>query len=494
MRLIDLVKDTSDDMTPAANLADTDIHGLSADSRKVAPGYLFAALPGTREDGRRYIEQAIASGAVAVLAETGTALESRATQVQLLTDDNPRRRLALMAARFYDRQPEVVAAVTGTNGKTSVASFTQQIWRHGGRTAASLGTLGLFPARPGAPASLTTPDPVDLHRCLAGLAEDGVDRLVIEASSHGLDQYRLDGVQISAAAFTNLSRDHLDYHHDMASYLAAKMRLFDTLLAPGGTAVLNADLPIYEELQACCSRRGIEVLSYGISDSDLRLMTQEPTAEGQVLTLDVLGRARRIELPLAGTFQAFNVLGALGLAIATGLTPEAALEALPDLEGVPGRIEQVGRTPQGGRVFVDYAHTPDALQTVLQAIRPHTEAKLWVVFGCGGDRDRGKRPLMGEIACRLADRSIVTDDNPRGEDPAAIRREILAAAPNAEEFSERGEAIASAVAALGPGDVLVIAGKGHESGQTVGDRVLPFNDRDVARAVISRLENKRGCA
>ena len=481
-------------MTPAEILADTEIHGLSADSREVAPGYLFAALPGTREDGRRYIDQAVESGAVAVLAETGTTLEPRATPVQLITDDNPRRRLALMAARFYGRQPEVVAAVTGTNGKTSVASFTRQIWRHGGYQAASLGTLGLFPARSGAPESLTTPDPVELHHCLAGLAEDGVDRLVVEASSHGLDQYRLDGIRITAAAFTNLSRDHLDYHRDMASYLAAKLRLFDELLAPGGTAVLNADLSIYQELRARCARRGIEILSYGIAESDLRLMTREPTAEGQILMLDVLGRPRRVAVPLAGTFQAFNVLAALGLTIATGLAPEAALEALPDLEGVPGRIERVGRTPQGGQVFVDYAHTPAALETVLEAIRPHTQARLWVVFGCGGDRDRGKRPLMGEIACRLADRSIVTDDNPRGEDPAAIRREILATAPNAEECSERGEAIAHAVAALGPGDVLVIAGKGHESGQIVGDRILPFNDRDVARAAISRLQSDGGDA
>ena len=477
-------------MTPAAIPADTQIHGLSADSRKVVPGDLFAALPGTREDGRRYIDQAIENGAIAVLAETGTMLKTRATPVQLITDDNPRRRLALMAARFHGRQPDEVAAVTGTNGKTSVASFTRQIWRHGGCAAASLGTLGLEPARPGAPASLTTPDPVELHRCLAGLAEDGVERLVVEASSHGLDQYRLDGIRISAAAFTNLSRDHLDYHHDMASYTAAKLRLFDELLAPGGTAVINADLPIYKELRARCEQRGIEILSFGIAESDLRLMTQEPTADGQFLMLDVLGRARRVALPLVGTFQAYNVLAALGLTIATGLTPEAALEALPNLEGVPGRIEQAGRTPRGGQVFVDYAHTPDALATVLEAIRPHTQARLWVVFGCGGDRDRGKRPMMGEIAGRLADRSIVTDDNPRSEDPAAIRREILAAAPNAEEFSERGEAIASAVAALGPGDVLVIAGKGHESGQIVGDRILPFNDQDAARAVISRLQKE----
>ncbi len=479
-------------MTPAATLADTEIRGLSADSRKVAPGYLFVALRGIREDGRRYIDQAVANGAVAVLAETGTTLKARQAPVRLVTDDNPRRRLALMAARFYGRQPDVVAAVTGTNGKTSVASFTRQIWRHAGRKAASLGTLGLFPARSDAPDALTTPDPIELHRCLASLAEDGVDHLVVEASSHGLDQYRLDGIRIAAAAFTNLSRDHLDYHGDMASYLAAKLRLFDELLAPGGTAVLNADLPIYEDIRARCARRGIEVLSYGIAASDLRLMAQEPTPEGQRLMIDVLGQAQRVELPLAGTFQAPNMLAALGLAIATGLTPEVAIEALPHLKGVPGRIEMVGRTPKGGQVFVDYAHTPDALATVLEAIRPHTQARLWVVFGCGGDRDRGKRPIMGEIACRLADRAIVTDDNPRSEDPAAIRREILAAATDAEEFSDRGEAIASAVAALGPGDVLVIAGKGHESGQIIGDRILPFNDRDVARATITRLQSMGG--
>jgi len=321
-----------------------------------------------------------------------------------------------------------------------------------------------------------------------------VEHLVIEASSHGLDQYRLDGIKITAAAFTNLSRDHLDYHGDMASYLAAKMRLFEELLAPGGTAVLNADLSVFEELRGLCSRRRIEILSYGIADSDLRLMTQEPTPDGQTLMLDLLGRAHRVELPLVGTFQAPNALAALGLAIATGLTPEAAIEALPRLKGVPGRMERVARTPAGGQVFVDYAHTPGALETVLQAIAPHTEARLWVVFGCGGDRDRGKRPIMGEIACRLANRVIVTDDNPRGEDPAAIRREILAAAPQAEEFSDRGEAIASAMAALGPGDVLVIAGKGHESGQIVGDRVLPFNDRDVARAAFARLAAEAGDA
>ena len=479
-------------MTPAAALVDTEICGLSADSRKVGPGFLFAALPGGLLDGRSYIEQAVECGAVAVLAPTGTTLKPHDPPVRLVTDANPRRRLSIMAARFYRRQPASVAAVTGTNGKTSTASFTEQIWRHSGHRSASLGTLGLYPSRPGAPASLTTPDPVELHRCLADLVEDGVDHLVVEASSHGLAQFRLDGVKITAAAFTNLSRDHLDYHGDMASYQAAKMRLFDELLAPGGTAVLNTDLPIFEELCGLCARRGIEILSFGVADSDLRLVTQEPTPDGQILLLDVLGRAHRVELPLVGTFQAPNVLAALGLAIATGLSPEAGIEALARLKGVPGRMERVAQTPLGGQVFVDYAHTPDALETVLRAVAPHTEGRLCVVFGCGGDRDRGKRPIMGGIACRLASRVVVTDDNPRGEDPAAIRRDILAVAPEAEEISERGEAIANAMAALGPGDVLVIAGKGHESGQIVGDRILPFNDRDVARAAATRLAAEAG--
>ncbi len=468
-------------------LRDTEICGLSSDSRTVGKGFLFAALPGARQDGRSFIDQAVAGGAVAVLAPQGTELKDYDPPVALVTDENPRRRLALMAARFYGRQPETVAAVTGTNGKTSVAAFTRQIWQHAGWKAASLGTLGLEPARPDAPGSLTTPDPVELHRCLEALAEDGIDHLVLEASSHGLDQYRLDGVRVAAAAFTNLSRDHLDYHGDMAAYQAAKLRLFSDLLTAGGTAVLNADLPIFGELNALCVSRGVRVMTYGIAESDLRLMTQEPTAEGQRLRIDLLGRPATLELPLAGTFQATNVLAALGLALATGVAPEVAIEAASRFQGVSGRIELVARTPAGGQVYVDYAHTPDALETVLVALRPHTEAELHVVFGCGGDRDRGKRPMMGKIAWRLADRVIVTDDNPRSEDPAAIRREILAAVPKAEEFADRGEAIASAMAALGPGDVLVIAGKGHESGQIVGDRVLPFNDRDVARVTAERL-------
>ena len=473
-------------------LQDIEIQGLSADSRTVGRGFLFAALAGTHADGRAFVDDAVARGAVAVLAPAGTTLKAYDPPVRLITDENPRRRLALMAARFHGPQPEVVAAVTGTSGKTSVASFLRQIWAHAGHNAASLGTLGLEPARADAPSSLTTPDPVELHRCLSALTNDGVDRLVMEASSHGLDQYRLDGVRVAAAAFTNLSRDHLDYHRDMAAYRNAKLRLFSELLRSGGTAVINADDPVGAEFRKACTARGIEVLSYGTAESDLRLLDRTPTAEGQSLRFELRDRSVDMTLPVAGTFQAVNALAALGLALATGVDEAAAVEALSHLTGVPGRLEFIGRSPNGGAVYVDYAHKPAALEAVLQALRPHTQAKLWALFGAGGDRDPGKRPMMGAAAERLADRVVVTDDNPRSEDPAVIRKAILAAAPDAKEIGDRGEAIAWAMAALGPGDVLVIAGKGHESGQIVGDRVLPFDDRDVARAALADLGSDTG--
>jgi UDP-N-acetylmuramoyl-L-alanyl-D-glutamate--2,6-diaminopimelate ligase len=471
---------------------EVDIRGLTSDSRKVAPGYLFAALPGGARDGRSYIDDAIDKGAVAVLAPTHTTLKDYGRRITLVTDDNPRRHFALLAARFFGRQPETVAAVTGTNGKTSVADFTRQIWQRLGRKAASLGTLGVAPPHPQAPISLTTPDPVDLHRCLAGLAMDGFDHLVMEASSHGLDQFRLDGVAIKAAAFTNLSRDHLDYHGDMESYLAAKMRLFTELLADGGTAVLNADTIEYEALRQACEKRGHESLTFGIAKSDLRLACREPLAEGQRLFLNLFGRPYSVDLPLVGIFQASNALAALGLVIATGAELDAALEALATLRGVPGRLELAATTHKGARVYVDYAHTPDALKTVLTEIRPHTEGRLHLVFGCGGDRDRGKRPIMGALARRLADRCIVTDDNPRGEEPAAIRAKILAAVPEARDIGDRRDAIETAIAALEAEDVLVVAGKGHEAGQIVGDQVLPFDDGEVARAAVTMHAGGRG--
>lgn len=464
-----------------------EITGLTADSRRVEAGFLFAALPGAQADGRDFIDQAVAKGAVAVLVPSGTEIKRYDPPVLLIQDSEPRRRLALMAAALYKRQPREIVAVTGTNGKTSVAVFVRQIWERLGRKAASLGTLGLTPPRSDAPAALTTPDPVDLHRCLAALADDGIDALAMEASSHGLDQYRLDGVRLSAAAFTNLSRDHLDYHGSMEAYLAAKARLFTALLPADGIAVINADIPEFDHLHGLCAARGQGILTYGRKGRELRLLdlTARPTGLG--LQLQVNGETYDVSLRLAGAFQAHNLLAAIGLVLAGGAEPDAVLTTLPHLTGVPGRVEPVGATPAGGHVYVDYAHTPDALAVVLQAMRPHATGRLSVVFGAGGDRDPGKRPLMGTAAAAHADMAVVTDDNPRSEDPAAIRAQILQACPGATEVGDRRAAIEFALARLDAGDVLVIAGKGHESGQIVGDRVLPFDDRDVARTAIAQL-------
>ncbi len=488
LRLTDLMAGTTARMTSEmAAAANLEIRGLTADSRRVRPGDLFAALPGARADGRAFIADAAARGAVAVLAPTGSELPAEARHLALITDDNPRRALSLFAANFHPGQPRFIAAVTGTNGKTSVAAFCRAIWARAGHKAASLGTLGLIPAEAGeSPGALTTPDPVALHRCLAQLAEGGYDRLAIEASSHGLDQYRLDGLKVRAAAFTNLSQDHLDYHGTMTAYFRAKARLFEDLLLDDGTAVLNADAPESAELAAICQARGIRFWRFGTDPAaELRLLDRAPDPRGQQLELAVFGEERRLHLPLVGGFQAMNALAALGLVLAEGTGLDTALAGLESHEGVAGRLQRVGETPAGAQVFVDYAHTPDALQTVLKALRPHAAGRLMVIVGCGGDRDRGKRPLMGAIAARLADATIVTDDNPRGEDPAAIRAEILAAAPGAREIGDRGAAIRQAIAELGSGDLLLIAGKGHETGQIVGDTILPFDDAAVARAAIA---------
>ena len=468
---------------------DLEIAGLSADSRTVGRGELFAAIPGTRADGRRFIADAVGRGAAAVLAPTGTALPDGADGVALVEADNVRRALSLMAARFYALQPEFVAAVTGTNGKTSVASFARQLWSGADAKAASLGTLGLVPEIADSPGKLTTPDPIALHRCLAQLAERGVQRLAIEASSHGLDQDRLEGLRVSAAAFTNLTQDHLDYHADMDAYLAAKLRLFTDLLVDGGTAVINADAPQAQAVVAVCRRRNAQIWTFGEApEAQLRLVARRPDPAGQALDLEVFGHPATVRLPLVGRFQAMNALAALGLVLASGLATDRALAGLERLQGVPGRLQWVAATPAGGQVFVDYAHTPDALETVLQALRPHVGGRLVCIFGCGGDRDRRKRPLMGEIAARLADDPIVTDDNPRSEDPAAIRAEVLAGATGAHEIGDRGTAIRQAVAELGAGDLLLIAGKGHETGQIVGDQTLPFDDAEVAQAAVAQLK------
>jgi UDP-N-acetylmuramyl-tripeptide synthetase/UDP-N-acetylmuramoyl-tripeptide--D-alanyl-D-alanine ligase len=487
VRLDELIAETDSIVQGQTALNEIEIRGLTADSRKIEPGWLFAALPGTRADGRTFIADALARGAAALLVPAEGELPQLSRPVPVIRAANPRRRLALLAAKFYGRQPRVVAAVTGTNGKTSTADFARQIWMHLGRRAASLGTLGIVAPEQEIAGTLTTPDPIELHRQLAELAEGGIDHLAMEASSHGLDQFRLDGVRVTAAAFTNLARDHLDYHPTMAEYLAAKQRLFETLLIDGGTAVLNADAPEFVSLVALCHHRGLRVIGYGRKASDIRLERAAPTAIGQRLTIAMFGKRHELDFPLAGEFQAMNALAALGLVIGGGEDGEAALKTLRKLTGVRGRLERVAVHPNGAAIYVDYAHKPGALETVLQTLRPHTSGKLIVVFGCGGDRDRGKRPQMGEIAERLADRVIVTDDNPRSEAPAAIRAAILAACRKATEIGDRAEAIRSAIAGLAAGDVLVIAGKGHETYQIVGDRTLPFDDAAIARDALATL-------
>jgi UDP-N-acetylmuramoyl-L-alanyl-D-glutamate--2,6-diaminopimelate ligase len=464
---------------------DPEIGGLTADSRQVRPGDLFAALPGSRADGRDYIADALKRGASAVLAPMGTGLGD--ADVPLVTDDNPRRRFAQAAARFYGAQPATIVAVTGTNGKTSVVNFTRQIWTALGIPAASLGTLGLNAPGRIVAGSMTTPDPVTLHRTLAELAEHGVTHAAMEASSHGLDQYRLDGVTIAAAAFTNLTRDYLDYHADMDAYWAAKRRLFTDVMPPRRVAVVNADSPHATDLITHCRIQGHRVITYGEMGEAIRIQRIAPTAQGQDLELSIMGAPKRIHLPLAGTFQAANALCALGLALGTGGDLGKALRALERLEGVPGRLQNVAATRKGAAIYVDYAHTPDALVTVLKALRPHAAGRLVVVFGCGGDRDPGKRPEMGRIAADLADAVVVTDDNPRGEDPAAIRAAVMKGCPGAREIGDRHDAIFTAVRELNAGDVLLLAGKGHETGQIVKDKTLPFNDADEARRAVAEL-------
>ena len=466
-------------------LTDLNITGLTADSQSVEPGFLFAALPGTKADGRAYIAEAVERGARTILAPDGTAIESQ--DVQLITNRNPRRLFAQLAAKYFIGQPDTTVAITGTNGKTSVAQFIRQIWEYAGYEAAALGTLGVVSGVGSEVGSLTTPDPVTLHRLLSDLARCGVGHLALEASSHGLDQYRLDGVKISAAAFTNLSRDHLDYHGTMGAYLAAKMRLFSEVLIPGGVAVLNADEVECSDIKDACAAQGHSVITYGRTGDAIRLINTTPVAHGQRLDLLLHGKSEQITLPLAGSFQAMNALCAAGLALATGVTPEKVLEALPQLEGIPGRLELVGSKENGATVFVDYAHTPAALTTALQALRPHTNGKLSVVFGAGGDRDLGKRPLMGEAASAAADIIYVTDDNPRSEDAARIRTEVLAGCEGAMEIGGRADAIEAAVSHLDNGDVLLIAGKGHETGQIIGDTVFPFDDREVSQSALNAV-------
>jgi len=515
------------------SVASLEVAGITADSREVVPGDVFAALPGGRVDGRTFIADAVRRGAVAILAPQGTEWPPGVPQRPLLLDPEPRRRLAQMAAVMAGPQPQTVVAVTGTNGKTSTVEFLRQIWDTDGAKAASpnpanaeasssnvpspnvpspkapspkaacpkaasLGTLGViapgFDPGPG----LTTPDPVTLAETLAGLARTGVTRAALEASSHGLDQFRLDGVHLAAAGFTNLTRDHLDYHGTEAAYRAAKLRLFEELIPTGSPIAANADMDAatLAALRDIASRRGLDLHTVGEAGTAIRLLRTTPRPDGQILTLEVAGVRREVALPLPGRFQADNALMAACLAEMLGT--HDALDRLPGLAGVRGRMELAARLANGATVYVDYAHTPDALERLLTALRPHTAGRLHVVFGAGGDRDRGKRPLMGATVARCADMMVVTDDNPRGEDAAAIRAAVLAgarasggAAVGIREIGDRAAAIAAAVEQLGPGDVLAVAGKGHEQGQTIAGGVIPFDDVSVVRGLVGPAEAGR---
>ena len=466
----------------AAELAGVEVAGLTSDSRKAAPGFLFAALQGSKADGAAFTADAARRGAVAIIAARGAV--GGGIGAPVIEVDDPRRALALAAATFYGAQPGTMVAVTGTSGKTSVASFVRQIWAEAGLAAASIGTTGVTAPGREDYGSLTTPDPVALHRLLAELAREGVTHAAMEASSHGLDQRRLDGVRLAAGGFTNLGRDHMDYHPTVVDYHAAKMRLFTELLPKGAPAVVFADDAWSEATIEAARGAGLDVLTVGRKGSFLQLKRVEHERHRQRAEIEANGAIHEIDLPLAGDFQVSNALVAAGLAIATGLDAATALAALENLKGASGRLELVGATRAGAPVYVDYAHKPEALENVLKAVRPFTTGRVVVVFGCGGDRDRGKRPIMGEIATRLADTVIVTDDNPRSEQPADIRAAILAAAPGAAEIGDRRQAIRAAVARLAPGDTLIVAGKGHEEGQTVGDVTLPFSDHDEVRAAL----------
>jgi UDP-N-acetylmuramoyl-L-alanyl-D-glutamate--2,6-diaminopimelate ligase len=455
------------------------VAGLTADSRAVKPGFVFAALSGSKADGAAFIPQAVAAGAIAVAAGA-----SATAAVPIIATENPRRLYAHMAARFFDTQPGTVVAVTGTSGKTSVAGFTREIWTALGLRAASLGTIGIV--APSGTYSLehTTPDAMTLQENVARLAGEGVSHLAIEASSHGLDQHRLDGLRLSAAAFTNLSHDHLDYHPTIAAYFDAKMRLFEDLLPPGSPAVINVDSNHGMEAARRARARGLKVWSVGRQGEAIRIIDVKRQAAGQQIDIAVHGRPYHVDLPLAGDFQVSNALIAAGLVMSTGGDEARTIAALGGLKGAKGRLELVGHSRTGAPVFVDYAHKPDALENALAALKPFAKGRLVVVFGCGGDRDRAKRPLMGEIATRLAAKVYVTDDNPRSEEPAAIRAAILARAPGAIEIGSRAAAIRAAVEDLGSGDVLVVAGKGHEEGQKIGTALLPFSDHEAVRAAI----------
>lgn len=480
-------------LTPPVG-GDVEIGGLAIDSRKVSEGDLFAALPGTQVHGAAHLSGALKRGAAAVLTDReGAALAAEVLagwSGPVVVAEDARATLAHAAALWFGPVPETIVAVTGTNGKTSVASFTRQIWEALGHEAVNIGTTGVEGSFE-APGIHTTPDPLTLQALLADLRRAGIARVAMEASSHGLDQRRMEAVVPCAAGFTNLTQDHLDYHGDMESYFAAKARLFTELLPEEAVAVINTDDPYGARLADTADLAGLEVIGVGqYGEADLQIAGRRLDETGQDLLVKTWGRPRQLRLPLIGAFQAMNVLTAAGLAIAAGEDADAVFAVLPRLKGVRGRMQLAGQRGNGAPIYVDYAHTPDALDTALRALRPHVLGRLHVVFGAGGDRDRGKRPLMGEAAAQNADVLIVTDDNPRSEDPAAIRAAILQGCPGATEIADRAEAILRAVDGLEAGDALLIAGKGHETGQQVGDTVYPFDDVEQASVAVAALEGR----
>ena len=467
---------------------DVEISMITADSRMVVPGALFAAIPGTAFDGRDFIENAIARGASAILSTKGLA----EMPIAYIGVEEPRLTYSKMAARFYSGQPETLVAMTGTNGKSSTVEFLRQIWAYAGLKAACFGTLGVQSPQGYQPLTHTTPDALSLHKTLSELQAKGVTHAAMEASSHGLDQYRLDGVQITAAGFTNLTQDHFDYHSTMEDYFIAKARLFTELTPADAPVVINVNDEFGQRLSDICKTRGQDVIRVGWTGEDIRIDEVMPRRASQVLSLIVRGTRYKVELPLAGEFQTLNAISALGLALATGVAQDTAVAALGHLYGVAGRMERAGQHPNGAPVFVDFAHTEDGLEKLLRSVRPHTMGKIVLVFGCGGDRDPDKRAKMGRTAAKLADDVIVTDDNPRTENAASIRKAVLAGCPDAAEIGDRASAIAQGLSRLGAQDCLVIAGKGHEQGQIIGDQIIPFSDVKVARRKIKALVLKEG--
>ena len=483
MKFRELLAGAETGLAPEGAIGATEISGVSSDSRTVEKGQLFVAVSGTKTDGARFIADAAAKGAGAIVVGEGAAVPAD-IGVPVVKSTDPRRLLAVAAANFHGAQPATMVAVTGTAGKTSIVSFTRQIWAAAGLAAAQIGTTGVIAPGRNDYGTLTTPDPVSLHALLAELARSGVTHAAMEASSHGLTQRRLDGVRLAAAAFTNLGRDHLDYHPSMEEYFECKMRLFDTLMAKGSPAVIYSDDEWSGKAIAAATAAGLDVRTVGRKGDFLALKRVEHFRDKQVAEIHLGDDIFEVHLPLAGDFQIANAIVAAGLAISTGVAPATALHALDHLTGAPGRLELAGQTRDGALCYVDYAHKPEALENVLLSVRPFTTGRVVVVFGCGGDRDMGKRPIMGEIATRLADVVIVTDDNPRTEVPATIRAEIMAAAPGATEIGDRHEAIRTAVKMLHAGDTLIVAGKGHEEGQTIGTEVLPFSDHEEIRKAL----------